>query len=165
MNRITFRSLADLLKRFSRYSAVQVFASDVEEILEAEATKRWPQGVRQLEPASKFSVEIDGVPYTFQFFDDGVVQFSRFAAQPTSSNEALVGALVGGAIGAANSKKGDGLLAGALLGLLVGKILEPTRQPERVFTVRYDAGSRDWVAYDGGLVNWLKTNQPLVSTT
>lgn len=162
MSRIHFRDLAALLKRFPRYSAVEVFASDIQEVLDAEASKRWPEGVKQLETSSAFSVDVDGAPYRFEILPNGVVRFSKAGSPATASNAALVGALVGGAIGASNSKKGDGAIAGMLLGLLVGKMLEP-RSTDRVFTVRFDGESRDWVAYDGGLVNWLKTNMPLAT--
>jgi hypothetical protein len=69
----------------------------------------------------------------------------------------LAGSPVGAATAAADAQKGGGLLGGTLLGLLVGATLgSGAEAARRVFALAYDSAAREWRAYDGGLLRWMK---------
>jgi len=145
-----------------KYNALDVFADDVAELLSA-AKEGYPDGWSPLEKGL-FQVHVAGKPYYVRVFDDaGVVRVAREPERVTGrvGTGGAVGALAGAAIVAATSKKGEGLVGGALLGLLVGAALgaatgsEPA--PHRVFTMQFDPLSRQWKAYTGGLVRWMKS--------
>jgi hypothetical protein len=161
---LTFADLVQGLNRFrNRYLAIDVFADDVRELVE-----RAPVPGLELDPRNPNHGVFhspDGNVYGLSIFPDkGVLRFSRLRPPETaqaSGQAAVAGALAGtaaGAILAAKNKKGEGAAAGLLLGLLVGAALEPgassPRTPQRIFTMRFDPLSREWQAYDGGLVTW-----------
>jgi hypothetical protein len=66
------------------------------------------------------------------------------------------GGVVGAAIDAAGKQKGGGLLGGLVLGLLIGAPLGGAGESRRVFTLAYDPAADQWIAYDGGLLQWMK---------
>lgn len=168
---LTFNDLAQGLNKFrDRYQAIDVFADDVSELVQANPI-----------PGLSFDPENpnlgmfrspDGQAYTFRLFPErGVLRFSKLKKEaPPQSGSAVAGALAGAAAGtilAAKNKKGEGAAVGLLLGLLVGAALEseaPASRPQRIFTMRFDPTSRKWLAYDGGLVVWA-ANELFVPST
>ena len=169
MDKLTLSHLAAGLAQFAQnYSAIDVFADDLQEI----------EGVRNgVVPATwhaldetgrRFFLMVDGKPHVLDIIDTlGVVRLAHHEAPQSSSDSAVVGAVVGGvagaAITAATSKKGNAWAGGLMLGLLVGAYIgnkadDQPLPPRRVFTMRFDASTKGWVAYDGGLVPWMKTH-------
>ncbi len=159
---LTLQDLVAGLDRFgSAYHAIDVFADDVEE-LRAGAPIRGLQSLGVDGRRFVYSLP-DGRSYELLVFPaEGVVRLARPSADAgTYAGEgAALGAVAGTAIGAASTRKGEGAAVGLLLGLLVGVAIgvssskEPA--PRRVFTLSFDPATREWQAYDGGLVPWMK---------
>ena len=129
-----------------RYHAVEVFADDLSE-----------SALTQV--ATEPVISRDGKTFRFSVFADrGVVRLE--IADPSSIGPAAaVGATVGAAVGAAAREKGEALLGGALLGLLVGGLIGAAsdgNKPRRVFAMQFDPLTRQWMAYDGTLLRWMK---------
>ena len=129
-----------------RYHAVEVFADDLSE-----------DAQRQVAP--KPVIERNGKTFKFTVFAErGVVRLE--VAKPSSIGPgAVVGAAVGTAAAAAAREKGEALLGGALLGLLVGGFIGAAsdgNRPQRVFAMQFDPSTRQWRAYDGTLLRWMK---------
>ena len=68
-----------------------------------------------------------------------------------------VGALVA-TLANATEKKGSAAQFGLLLGLVVGAVAEwaDASKPQRVFALEFDPRRREWMAYDGGLMHWMR---------
>jgi len=160
---LTFADIVQGLNRFrGRYHAIDVFADDVRELAEGALVPGLALDPQNPNHGAFHSP--DGNVYALTLFPDkGILRFSRLR-QPEAtqaSGPAVASALAGAAVGtvlAAKNKKGEGAAVGLLLGLLVGAALEPgassPRTPQRIFTMRFDPLSREWQAYDGGLVTW-----------
>ncbi|MCU0656757.1 MAG: hypothetical protein MUF64_16340 [Polyangiaceae bacterium] len=160
---LTFADIVQGLNRFrSRYDAIDVFADDVREL--AEGTPVLGLALDPQNPNHGVFHSRDGNAYALALFPDrGILRLSRLH-QPEATqagDPALVGAFAGAVAGtvlAAKNKKGEGAAVGLLLGLLVGAAFEPRASsphaPQRIFTMRFDPLSREWQAYDGGLVTW-----------
>ena len=162
MPRLTFEEMASGLERFKdRYHALDVFADDVQELVEWNETKRAPFGlVPVMGQKNSFYLKQNNQDYRLELFDDGVARFSRWKEQIPMAGQVAAGALVGAAIGAAVTKKGDGWLPGLFLGVLFGSAInaKDPSSPKRVFSLKFDPQTRRWTVYDGGLVQWLKSN-------
>lgn len=161
MPRLSFRDLQNALGQFSaRYDAVEVFADDVEEIGEL-ARGGAPAGVHRTSPDGRtLLVAIDGSHFRATLdIAGGMLRFSREPTPPKVLELGSLGAVAGATLAAATSKKGDAWVAGLIVGLLAGATIAvattPT-PPRRVFTMQFDPDTRQWLAYDGGLVPWLK---------
>jgi len=143
--------VADLVRALTlfqekRYHAVDVFADDL-----SDAAKR---------VVERGTYEQEGRAYRFGVFRElGVVRFEQ-ASTSNAAAVAVAGALIGGAVSAAAKQKGDGILGGALLGLLVGGVLgsvdASNNAVRRVFALQFDPATREWTAYDGALLRWMK---------
>ena len=143
--------VADLVRALmlfqeKRYQAVDVFADDL-----SDAAKR---------VVEDGAFEQGGRSYRFSVFrEPGVVRLEQVSASNVAA-VAVAGALIGGAVSAASRQKGDGVLGGALLGLLVGGFLGSASTPgnavRRVFALEFDPTTREWTAYDGALLRWMK---------
>lgn len=158
--KLTLDDLAAGLLSFSdTYLALDVFAQDVGE-LESEST----MAAAGLVPRADGSLDFErrGKRFNMRLFQDlGVVRVTGAGQPPAPVPAPAVTGAAGAAIGAAVAKRGEGMggaAVGLLLGLLVGAALgEPSRNaPRRVFALRFDPDTREWRAYDGGLVRWMK---------
>lgn len=156
--RLTLADLAAGLDSFGdRYKELDVFADDVAEI-EKLRDGELPGGVAALdEKGRRFSYAHEEKTFILELSEDGIARLRRPTRPPEPTSAAVAGALAGAAIGSAATKKGDGWSTGLVLGLLAGAVLGSQKKPERVFTMRFDAETQDWVAYDGGLVPWMKS--------
>jgi len=163
---LTLVDLAEVLEA-NPYEELDVFADDVAEIRALHDGKD-PDSLQPLGPdASKLSFEREGRRYVVDLLEQGVVRVSRgdgetqqWTVDPRQNQKEMLRTLVRAAISAAISKKGGGWSAGLILGLLVGSVIgtaAPAQsRPRRVLTLRFDPSSRRWLAYDGGLVGWMK---------
>lgn len=156
------------LERFrGRYEAIDVFADDVSEAHSAEPVA----GLRALDAERlrfRYTVPEEkphaGHSYDVELFPDaGVVCMSRVTqappAPPVAVGEVLTGQHATDAVNSARRHRGEGAAEDLVLGLLVGAVLGTSttpNAPRRVFTLRFDASLREWRAYDGGLVPWMK---------
>lgn len=144
------RDLVNALEEFGeRYHAVDVFADSLSESAKEDVRR----GITR----------VDGSEYSFTVFPKhGVVRLTRGVPDGSATVVGMAaGAALGAAIAAASNQRGEGVFVGALLGLLVGGMLgaavEPEiRVPRRVFAMELNPGSREWVAYDGSLLRWMK---------
>lgn len=129
-----------------RYHAVEVFADDL--------SKTALEGV-QAEPV----IKRDGRAFRFTVFEDrGVVRLEALDAANVREVAAL-GAALGVAVSAARREKGEGMIGGALLGMLIGGLIGAASEgnkPRRVFAMKFDPARREWMAYDGALLRWMK---------
>lgn len=159
-------TLADLVGGLTKYGAqyteINVFADDVHEIHDLRAG----EPARTLRPLDavgrRFLFEHAGCRYHLELDERGVATVRR--PDPDVGSIAVgtaFGGMAGAAIGSAASKKGEGWAAGLFLGMLAGATLAATssqaKPPRRVLTMRFDPEARNWVAYDGGLVAWMKS--------
>jgi hypothetical protein len=163
MPKLTFEEMAQGLERFKdRYHALDVFADDVQELVEWNDSNRAPTGlVPVMGHKNSFYLKQNNQNYRLELFDDeGVARFSRWKERIPTTGQVAAGALVGAAIGAAVTKKGDGWLPGLFLGVLLGSAInaQDPSSPKRVFSLRFDPQTRRWTVYDGGLVQWLKSS-------
>ncbi len=167
MPELTLGNLANGLEMFSqRYQALDVFVADLVE-LRSLANGEPVSGLREVD-SSALAFEHEGRWYRLQVFtEEGVARLTRYEGQPPSPPVGA-GSLAAGALGAAlgaglSSKRAaaEGALAGLVLGLLIGSALEAASSsaepPRRVFTICFDANQKQWRAYDGGLVGWMKS--------
>ena len=140
--------LINALETFgTRYHAVDVFADDLSE--------------RALKIVELGSYDRDGKGYRFSVYEEhGVVRAQR-AEGSNAVAGAVAGTAIGAAVAAAAKQKPEGIFGGALLGLLVGAALGQATQeykpPRRVFALQLDPSTRQWVAYDGSLLRWMKS--------
>ena len=160
-------TIADVVKALElfddRYNTIDVFADDVEELRTYVETDTLPQNL-QLTDTSGTRFAITGTPYVLDLIADaGVARITRTPQSSTTSvvGNALAGGAIGTAIGVATSKKAEVVATGLILGLLVGATLgnaTPNKgnRPRRVFALCFDSDSGQWLAYDGGLVRWMK---------
>jgi hypothetical protein len=173
MTRLTLNNLVAALDEFppDYYDAIDVFADDLQEIEEWRRTGEVPASWRVLDATStRFVTNINNRLFEVQVFEQAGVVRVRGMRDATPSGAtvttgAVLGSLAGTAIGAASSRKGDGWAPGLILGLLVGAAVgalatQPASAPapRRVFTLRFDPATQEWVSYDGGLVPWMKSN-------
>lgn len=158
MNTPTLK-LADLvpgLEYFGeRYVALGIFADDIEELLENKGV----QGLEMLdEDGLRFRFAAGSKSYDLALFPEaGVARLSRAGdVKLRAQAEAVPGKKAEEAITAARRKKGAAAGKGLLLGLLEGKQMPSGAW--RVFTLAFDPTQREWQAYSGGLVQWMKRN-------
>lgn len=172
MAELTIDNLVAALEQFPpHYHAIDVFADDLREVTELRASGRLPESWRPLDrEGRRFAASVRGHSYHIELFDrEGVVRFAREEVAPSAADSAagaLLGGLAGAAIGAASSRKGETWAPGLVLGLLVGAVVVgtggtrsgDTPAVRRVFTLRFDPASHQWLSYDGGLVPWMKAS-------
>lgn len=86
---------------------------------------------------------------------DVIARFGRTALAGAAG--AGVGALLA-TLANATEKKGSAAQLGLLLGLVVGAVAEgaAASAPQRVFALEFDPRRREWLAYDGGLLHWMR---------
>lgn len=157
-HRITFDDMIAGLEEWrGRYVALDVFADDVEELRSTDEV----DGLTEVGGnPPEFALSRRGRTYRIVLFEkQGVLRLElpSDALVAPSRRLALAG-LAGPAIAAALSKKGRGAELDLLLGLLVGASRDgnaPTDAPRRSFTMEFDRASRSWLAYTGGLMNWM----------
>lgn len=156
---LTIHDLVRGLEQFGgRYEALDVFADDLVEL----KTGQPVSGLRAAdETGRRFVLSVGGKAYRLELFDEGVVRLRKTSEEAGVAGVAALGGGAGMAIGAAaTTKKGEGAAAGLILGLLAGAIIGSATQqpaaPRRVFTLRFDPAVREWLAYDGALVGWMK---------
>ena len=148
---LTLQDLIRALDSFQSYQAIDVFGSDVQEV----RTNMPVAGLQKVNERSYHLVR-GGRIFQLDWFPERNVLRLRRSTQTGNASVAGVGAAAGAAIGAAVSdQKSAGVLVGALLGLLVGSAIGATGET-RVFTLALEPQSRQWLAYDGGLVPWMK---------
>jgi hypothetical protein len=158
---LTLSDLIAGLERFSdRYQTLNVFADDIREL-----SLRSP--IRQLQPVGsegrlyRLSSQDGQKSYHLEFFPElGIARVSADVDQknPPDGTATLSGSAID-AIKAAEKKKGKAAALGLLLGLLVGTAFKNRTDPgapRRVFTLKFNAKTHRWEAYDGGLVRWMK---------
>lgn len=89
---------------------------------------------------------------------DGVARLSRASGPYCSGieNLASVQSLAKISIATAMNKKGKGWMPGLVLGMLIGDTILGGKA-RRILPLRFDLHSKEWCAYDGGLVAWLKS--------
>ena len=165
---LTRRDLVAGLEEFGdRYQALDVFVHDVadlERALQGEHVAGL-QPIEGVQPASFAFSEAGGNYLLTVFADHGVARVTReqgILAQTMMG--AAIGSAVGGAFGAAVASRPQSheiaALAGMALGLLIGGVLGATvadsHPPRLVFALRFDPDTKQWRAYDGGLIRWMK---------
>lgn len=167
MPNLTLSDLAAGLEKFGdRYSALDVFTHDVQELEQLIEGQQVPEssGIIKHGP-NVFSFPYGNQRYQFVVFPDhGVVRVTRNGGiRPETMAGAALGTAMGGVVGAAVSRpqaQEIAALAGMALGLLVGGVIgaavADANPPRRVFALRFDADKKQWIAYDGGLVRWMK---------
>ncbi len=140
-----------------RYDALDVFADDLQELHEPTAV----EGLVDLggQPR-RFGLTRKGMRYELVIFtSDGVarLQTARGEFGPAGPPTGLAGD-AGAAIDAALLKKGRGAELRLLLGLLIGSVAEAAtpNARRRAFTMEFDPMLREWVAYSGGLIHWMR---------
>lgn len=167
MPNLTLSDLAAGLEKFGdRYSALDVFTHDVQGLDQLLAGQQSPESSGLVKVgANIFSFSHGNRLYNFVVFPDyGVARVTRNGGmRPEAMAGAALGTAMGGVVGAAVSRPQDqeiAALAGMALGLLIGGVigsaLADANPPRRVFTLRFDADKRQWQAYDGGLIRWMK---------
>ncbi len=129
-----------------RYHAVVVFADDLSE--------------RARQDVAGAVVQEGDRAYCFRVFPDhGVVRLERLL--PSNPPSMGLERVLSGAITAAVRQRGEGAGGKAPLGLLVGGVLgttDPSVPPaRRVFAMELDPHSREWAAYGGSLLRWMKS--------
>ena len=155
---LSLSNLVAALEQFPAYHAIDVFADDLGELRE----RSLPDSLRPLDAQGRnFLVAKQGTNFKLEIFpEQGVARLSRNGVPPAATGAfsgALAGGLIGAAVDAAGKQKGAGLLGGVLLGLLVGASLGGAAgDARRVFALTYDHASKQWRAYDGGLLRWMK---------
>lgn len=165
---LTLHDMVRGLERFGdRYQAIDVFADNVKELHTGETV----EGLSKLDEIGRqYSLSMKDKLYRLELFPDaGIVRLVRTRQTPRAQTViagALIGGLAGATMGAATEIK-EGMGAGLVLGLLAGAVLggvldssSSVPHPRRVFTLRFDQDSREWRAYDGGLVRWMKKQAP-----
>lgn len=170
MSNLTLSDLAAGLEKFGdRYSALDVFTHDVqglEQLLDGQPYSGFSEsnGIVKHE-TNVFSFSHGNQRYRFVVFPEhGVVRVTRNGGVRSETMAgAALGTAVGGVVGAAVSRPQDqeiAALAGMALGLLMGGVIGATvadsNAPRRVFALRFDAEKKQWRAYDGGLIRWMK---------
>jgi len=162
---VTVHDLVSALERFGgKYEAIDVFANDIVELSQWEATRPLPPHIQAVNAEGKLFVVRHGTQsYRLEIFPaEGVARLSRWlGAAPNQVNSAITGGALGAAITAALAKKGgDAWIGGLLLGLLIGAAIGGSGNagtvPHRVFALVFDAAAKDWHPYDGGLLRWMK---------
>lgn len=168
MAELTLLDLATALRAYAGYSAIDVFADDVRELVQLRDTRTIPPGMMPLDATgARFAVTLNDAAYRLTVDRQrGIARLSRAeGAEPGAPVDAaalggIAGAAAGAAIGAASTKKGEGWLPGLVLGLLAGAMLGQANaganRPRRVFTLAFNPDAARWEAYDGGLVPWMK---------
>jgi hypothetical protein len=157
MPKLTLGDLASGLLQFEgEYFALDVFASDVDEL--TDNAKFSSAGLSQ-GPDGSFNFERVGRHFNLTVFSGLDVARVTLIKPPSATVPAA--ALTGGLLGAATAKRGSevgGAAIGFLAGLLVGAAIgQPTPSaPRRVFTLKFDPDTQEWRPYDGGLVRWVK---------
>lgn len=158
-------TLADLVVGLSewsdRYEALDVFADDVAE-MRARPPLRGLKFIGTSPP--RWEVRHGGTTYHVILFEEaGVLRLERpRASLATRAARTGVAGAAGAAIGAtlekAAEQKGSAAKLGLLLGLVIGAVAEgvAASKPRRAFTLRFDPVKRSWLAYDGGLMNWMR---------
>jgi hypothetical protein len=148
---LTLQDLARGLEEFGeRYDAINVFADDVREL----ATDEPVTGAQALDETNKhFQVSVGAESYRLDIFDDGGVRLSRTTQRLGAGGGGVLGRAAGAALDAAATKKG--VPAAPVVGLLTGGLIANTSS-RHVLTLRFDPATRQWGAYDGGLVSWMK---------
>lgn len=149
---LTFDDLIRGLDAFPAYQALDVFRSSVQEL----HTGTPIPGLTKLDER-RYLLTRGGKMFLLEIFaEKNVLRFGR-ADDPVIQAPAL-GAAAGAVIGAKLSEDSLlGALAGGLFGLLVGKAISGGASgAARVFTLKFEPESRQWLAYDGGLVPWVK---------
>lgn len=146
---LTFDDLIRGLESFPKYQALDVFANSVYEFCVGAP-------VAGLAKISERSYQVTRGDKTFllEIFPERNVLRVRHVAKPAL----VVAAATGAAIGAKISDDSLlGALAGGLFGLLIGgAVAGSAGGATRIFTLKFEPESRQWLAYDGGLVPWVK---------
>lgn len=162
---LTLDNLADGLDEWNgRYEAIDVFADDVAEMQGTE-----PLGglTRLPDERPRFEFRRGTRGYHVVLFEDAGVLRLEYPrpelltrlGQAASTGAAGTGA---GALAAtlanATGQKGSAAQLGLLLGLVVGSAEAGANGsgPRRVFALEFHAGRREWLAYDGGLIRWMR---------
>lgn len=160
MPKLTLGDLANGLLQFEgEYFALDVFASDVDEL--TDDAKLRSAGLSE-KPNGSFDFERKGRRFNLRVFPDlGVARVTFAEAPPTTAPSPAATGALGALLGAAVADRGSevgGAAIGFLAGLLVGAAIgQPTPSaPRRVFTLRFDPDTQEWRPYDGGLVRWVK---------
>ena len=149
-----------LISRGTRYSELVVFADDLSEVAQLRIGEL-PLELTPLDHAGvHFSFNERGQTFKLEISEDGVARLTKLEGQVKKrtvlQDEAPHGAVPSAALRTAVAKKGDGWAAGLVLGLLVGPQIPGSARSRRVLTVRFHGSDRNWKAYDGGLVRWMK---------
>ena len=141
--------LVNALETFGdRYHAVDVFADDLSDNAKNDINLGF--------------IQRSGRTYRFAVFGQhGVVRFERFTVQSSGFEGLIAGAAIGSAVAVAMKQRGEGVLLGALLGLLIGGALSSSTETDRprtrkVFAMELDPQTREWAAYDGSMLRWMK---------
>ena len=161
---VAVHDLVSALERFGgKYEAIDVFANDIVELSQWATTRQLPPHIQGVNTEGKLFVVRHGTQsYRLEIFPiEGVARLSRWmGAAPNQVNSAIAGGALGAAIAAALAKKGDAWIGGLLLGLLIGAAIggggNADAVSHRVFALVFDAATKDWRPYDGGLLRWMK---------
>ncbi len=167
MPNLTLSDLVSGLEEFGdRYHALDVFVHDVEG-LDRALNREEVEGLQLIEGVGPvaFAIGIGGKRYRLTVFaEQGVARLTREqGVRPEFLTGAAIGSAVGGAVGAAASRPQNqelaalaGMVFGLLVGAAVGAAMADSSASRRVFALRFDAEAKEWRAYDGGLVRWMK---------
>jgi len=142
------KDLVDVLGMFGdRYHLVNVFADDLSD--------------GSMEDVHKGAFTENDRVYRFTVFPmAGVMSLHRWACSGPSDASKIDEAIISQAITTARKQRGQGFLRENLFALLVGGVLGNPTQVEsriyRVFAMKMNTERREWMAYDGGLLRWMK---------
>lgn len=164
MSQLTINDLVICLnsRKAPRYTELVVFADDLEEVGQLRVGELPLELTPQDHAGQRFTFRDQGKVFNFEISETGTARLaSDSSKKPPSSamkdmqDEAL-SAVASASLRNAVAKKGSGWAPGLVLAMLLGEPLPGDSGSRRVLTLRFDSVKKRWVAYDGGLVSWMK---------
>jgi len=159
-DRLHLNDLVDALSLFKngRYHTIAVFADDVASLALLQQ-RQSPESTAS--DVHRLSVMVNEKNFLLSVSAEGVVRLSRSTLPKPAGQGVFISGFLEHAIRRARAKKGASGVPG-IFGVLIGPSINGTPssdtepgEPRFVFVVQFDS-TRQWIAYDGGLVRWLK---------
>ncbi len=149
--RVTLTDIASVLIRWeSRYRWVDLFASDVVELVE-----NAPVFLKVDE--NRYQVQVgESLLELIVYPSENIARFE--IARPRVG--AATGALVGAVIASSNASRPRELqdtVLGLLIGGLIGAAVDRAADETRIMPLAFDPATHDWRVYHGPYLNWAKS--------
>jgi hypothetical protein len=149
-----------------RYHAIDLFADDVQEV-EQLRSGEFPAGLTPIDPEGRrFHIQLgEKNPHQLEIYPDtGRTRVMHGFARTENENDfnldsahGYSGDIAQTAIKTALLRKGNCWPSGLVLALLNGHAIGAGPQSaRRVCAISFDPKRRNWNAYDGGLLRWMK---------